>query len=62
METYSIWETLTIGVLTLLVVLWFFRGMRAAMARGRTADADWKAVLIPLSLVALFVIFLILKQ
>jgi hypothetical protein len=62
MENPSAWETLLIGLIALLVVFWFSPGIKAAIERGKQAEADWGAALIPLGLVALFVLFLILAS
>lgn len=59
METAAWWEILLGGLVAVLLILWFRPGIRAAMERSRTARKDWPAVLIPLALVVLFVIFLV---
>ena len=58
----STWETILIGLIALLVIFWFSPGIKAAIKRGKQAEADWGAALIPLGLVALFVLFLILAS
>lgn len=60
MQTFSAWETILIGALALLVILWFRPGIRSTFERSRQTGARWADVLIPLALVALFVLFLIL--
>ena len=62
MQNYSLWETITIGLIALLVLFWFSPGIKAALERGKNAPADWPAVLIPLGLVALFVFILVLAS
>ena len=59
MEPYSTLETLAIGALALLVILWFRPGISAALTRSRQAEARWGDLLLPLGLVVLFVLFLI---
>ncbi|MBK8183402.1 MAG: hypothetical protein IPK63_11140 [Candidatus Competibacteraceae bacterium] len=59
MESAPWWEILLGGVVALLLILWFRPGLKAAMARSRTAKKDWPAALIPLALVVLFVLLLI---
>ena len=59
MEAMGLWEKLLLGVVAVLVILWFRPGIKAAFERSRQAEKDWPAVLIPLALVVLFVIFLI---
>jgi hypothetical protein len=58
MENTSTWQILLAGIVALLVILWFRPGIRVAMERSRNAKKDWKAVLIPLGLVVLFVLLL----
>ncbi|MEN8261178.1 MAG: hypothetical protein ABFS02_11435 [Pseudomonadota bacterium] len=60
MESPSVWETLLLGVVVLLVVLWFRPGIKAALERSRTAEKDWPGALIPIAMVVLLVIFLIM--
>lgn len=62
MGNYSIWETIVIGIVAILVIFWFSPGIKAAMERGKQVQADWPAVLIPLGIVALFVYFLIIAS
>lgn len=59
METATWWEILLGGVMAVLVILWFRPGIKATIERSRAAKKDWPAVLIPLGLVALFVLLLI---
>lgn len=59
METAAWWEILLGGLVAVLLIFWFRPGIRAAMERSRTAKKEWPAVLIPLGLVVLFVIFLV---
>ena len=57
----SLWEKLLLGVLVVLVLLWFRPGLKAAWRERRSASAgEWAGALIPIALVALFVVFLIL--
>ena len=59
METATWWEILLGGVMAVLVILWFRPGIKATIERSRVAKKDWPAALIPLGLVALFVLLLI---
>ena len=59
MDPMGTWEKVLLGVMALLVVLWFRPGIKAAMRQSREAEKDWAGVLIPLALVVLFVIFLL---
>lgn len=58
METAATWEILLAGLVAVLVIFLFRPGIKAALAQSRTAQKDWKGVLIPLALVVLFVILL----
>ncbi|MGR9072492.1 MAG: hypothetical protein ACU833_05435 [Gammaproteobacteria bacterium] len=60
METLSTWENLLLGVMVLLLIFWFTPGIKATLEKSRDAEKDWKGVLIPIGIVALFVIFLIM--
>jgi len=56
----EIWEKIILGVLALLLILWFRPGIKAAFEQSRRAEQkNWKEVLIPILIVVLFVIFLI---
>ena len=60
MEAMGLWEKLLLGVLVVLVLLWFRPGLKAAFKERREASRDeWMSVLIPIALVAGFVILLI---
>lgn len=59
MQTFTWWENLLLGVMALLVILMLQRSAKTAFARSREVKADWMAVLLPLTLVVAFVIFLI---
>lgn len=57
------WETvekILIGVVALLLVMWFLPGIRQSFKEKReTSKSDWIAVVTPLAIVAIFVFFLI---
>lgn len=55
----STWENLILGALALLLLLWMTPGVKAAVARSQQIPPDWPSVLLPLALVAMFVLFLI---
>ncbi len=59
MEPLSTWENLFLGAMALLVIFWMKPGIKAALERSKTTQTDWPSVLIPLTLVVLFVIILI---
>lgn len=56
----STWESLLLGVLALLLVLWWRPGLKAAWERSRQAEKDWPAALLPLAAVVAFVVLLLL--
>lgn len=61
METMALWEKLLLGVLVLLVLLWFRPGLKAAFRdRRQASQAEWLSALIPIALVAAFVVLLIM--
>ncbi len=57
------WETvekILIGVVALLLVMWFLPGIRQSFKEKReTSKSDWIAVVTPLAIVVIFVFFLI---
>ncbi len=56
----ALWEQILLGVLALLVLLWFRPGLKAALQKSRDAEQkDWHGVLFPVGVVVLFVILLI---
>ncbi|MCO6411564.1 MAG: hypothetical protein J5I92_02355 [Thiogranum sp.] len=60
METTPLWEKILVGILVLLVLLWFRPGMKAVFKERRDASREeWMSVLIPIALVAAFVALLI---
>lgn len=59
MEPLSTWENLLLGALAVIVVFWMKPGIKVALERSKTAQADWPGVLVPLVLVVVFVFILI---
>ncbi len=59
MEPLATWEQILLGILAVLLLLWLGPGLKGAIRQSREAEKDWRAVLIPIALVVLFVIFLI---
>ena len=56
----ALWEQILVGVLALLVLLWFLPGVGAAMKQSREAQSkDWRGALLPVAMVVLFVLLLI---
>ena len=60
MEPIATWEKLLLGVLALLVILWFSPGINKMMGVSRDAKSDWIGLAIPIAMVCFFVFLLIL--
>ncbi len=60
MEPVATWEKLLLGVLALLVILWFSPGINKMIGVSRDANSDWIGFAIPIAMVSLFVFLLIL--
>ena len=60
MET---WEQILLGVFALLLVLlWFFPGIKPMLEKSKQAPKDWPGLLIPIALVVVLVIFLVVTM
>jgi hypothetical protein len=59
MDPLATWEKILLGVFALLVILWFFPGVKTLMKKSSDAPRDWPAVLLPLLAVVAFVVLLI---
>lgn len=56
----ALWEQLLIGMLLVLLLLWFGPGLRGALKQSREAkERDWAGVLLPIGFVVLLVLLLI---
>ena len=56
----ELWQKILLGVMGLLLILWFRPGLKAALEQSRRAEnKDWKSVIFPVLIVVLFVIFLV---
>ena len=60
MEPIATWEKLLLGVLAVLVMLWFSPGINKMIGVSRGAKIDWIGLAIPIAMVSLFVVVLIL--
>jgi len=61
MESMALWEKLLLGALVVLVLLWFRPGLKAAFKERRSAGREeWMSVLVPIALVAGFVVLLMM--
>ena len=59
MDPLATWEKLLIGVIGLLVLLWFSPGVKIMIGQSRNAQKTWPAVLIPAVVIVIFVILLL---
>ena len=59
MDPLATWEKLLIGVIGLLVLLWFSPGVKIMIGQSRNAKKNWPAVLIPAVVIVIFVILLL---
>ena len=59
MDPLATWEKILLGAFALLVILWFFPGVKTLMKKSSDAPRDWPAVLLPLLAVVAFVVLLI---
>ena len=59
MDPLATWEKILLGVLALLIILWFFPGVKTLMKDAADAPRDWPAVALPLVAVVAFVVLLI---
>jgi len=55
----ALWEQLALGAVALLVIFWFKPGISATLKQSEEAEKDWPALIVPISAVILFVIFLL---
>lgn len=56
----AIWEQVLLGVGALIILFFFWPGVKATMERSRAVEnPDWKGFLLPIGLVILFVGLLI---
>jgi RsiW-degrading membrane proteinase PrsW (M82 family) len=61
MESMALWEKLLLGALVVLVLLWFRPGLKAAFKERRNASREeWMSLLVPIALVAGFVVLLMM--
>jgi len=60
MGALATWEQVLLGLLAVVVVVWMWPGLKASLERSPKAGAgDWRAVLLPLAAVVLFVLLLV---
>ena len=59
MDSLATWEKLLIGVIGLLVLLWFSPGVKIMIRQSRETQKNWPAVLIPAVVIVIFVILLL---
>ncbi len=60
METMAVWEQVLLGLLVVVILVWFFPGLKHTLKNAPKATAgDWKNLLVPIGLVVLFVLLLL---
>ena len=59
MESLETWEKLVIGALAVLVLFWFFPGIKPMLEKSKDAPKDWAGLLLPIGFVILLILFLI---
>ncbi len=55
----ELWEQLLVGALVVVLIFFWWPGIKATMERSREAEKDWAGLLLPIGAVVLFVLFLI---
>ena len=59
MDPLATWEKILLGILALLIILWFFPGVKTLMKQSADTPRDWPAVVLPLLAVVAFVVLLL---
>lgn len=59
-EGLATWEMIALGAIAVVVLLLFFPGLKTMIRESREAEKDWPGLIIPISAVVVFVIFLIM--
>jgi hypothetical protein len=60
MDPLATWEKILLGLFAVVLVVWMGPGLKSAFQRSEAQqEKDWKAVIVPLLLVLLFVLLLI---
>ncbi len=55
------WEQVLLGIGGLLVLLFFWPGVKAAMEKSKQAEnPDWSGAFIPIAVVVIFVVLLVM--
>ena len=55
------WEQILLGIGALLLVFFFWPGVKATMEKSRQAEnRDWMGVFVPITVVVVFVVFLVM--
>ena len=60
MDTMAGWEQVLLGLLVVVILVWFFPGLKRSLKNSREAtSSDWKSLLVPIGSVVLFVLLLL---
>lgn len=55
----EIWQSILLGVILLLFLLWVGPGIKPMLEKSKNAPKDWGGLLVPIGFVIAFVIFLL---
>ena len=56
----QMWEQILVGLVAILVLVFFLPGVKATLERSKQAEKDWPGLLIPMALVVGLIIFVIM--
>ena len=59
MQSLETWEVVVLGAGLVLLLFWFWPGLKGLQRQSQDAPRDWPGLLLPIGLVVLFVIILI---
>ncbi len=56
----QMWEQILVGLVAILVLVFFLPGVKATLERSKQAEKDWPGLLIPMAFVVGLIIFVIM--
>jgi len=54
------WEQLLLGVIAVVLLIWFVPGVKAKLEQSKQAEKDWPGLLIPIAAVVALVVFVMM--
>lgn len=54
------WEQLLLGVIAVVLLIWFVPGVKAKLEQSKQAETDWPGLLIPIAAVVALVVFVMM--